>query len=171
MSNMEDKYVKASEIEITGSLVKSVMFKNPVPAIATAIAGAALFFLKDTATTVIGIILIVAALYYIFIVKDRHTVDVYDDSVVIYSENDQTLAKKIMYDDIFEWSFFDSNVKNSCIILTLNDYSTVTTTTFQLSKYFNALRTTIPEKELRQKQLNAAHKKIQSFKIGSKKKK
>ena len=171
MSNMEDKYVKASEIEITGNLVKQVMFKNPIPAIATAITGAALFLLKDTATTVIGIVLIIAALYYIFIARDRHTVDVYDDSVVIYSENDQTMARKIMYDDIYEWSFFDSNVKNSCIILTLNDYSTVTTTTFQLSKYFNALRTTIPEKELRQKQLNTAHKKIQSFKIGSKKKK
>jgi hypothetical protein len=171
MSNMEDKYVKASEIEITGNLVKQVMFKNPIPAIATAITGAALFLLKDTATTVIGIVLIIAALYYIFIAKDRHTVDVYDDSVVIYSENDQTMARKIMYDDIYEWSFFDSNVKNSCIILTLNDYSTVTTTTFQLSKYFNALRTTIPDKELRQKQLNAAHEKIQSFKIRSKKKK
>ncbi len=171
MSNMEDKYVKASEIEITGNLVKQVMFKNPIPAIATAITGAALFLLKDTATTVIGVVLIIAALYYIFIARDRHTVDVYDDSVVIYSENDQTLARKIMYDDIFEWSFFDSNVKNSCIILTLNDYSTVTTTTFQLSKYFNALRTTIPDKELRQKQLNAAHEKIQSFKIRSKKKK
>ncbi len=171
MSNMEDKYIKVSEIEITGNLVKQVMFKNPIPAIATAITGAALFLLKDTATTVIGIVLIIAALYYIFIAKDRHTVDVYDDSVVIYSENDQTMARKIMYDDIYEWSFFDSNVKNSCIILTLNDYSTVTTTTFQLSKYFNALRTTIPDKELRQKQLNAAHEKIQSFKIRSKKKK
>ena len=171
MSNMEDKYIKTDEIEITGNLVRRVMFKNPIPAIATIVAGASLFLLKDTATTIIGIVLIIAALYYIFIARDRHTVDVYDDSLVIYNENDQTLARKIMYDDIYEWSFFDSNVKNSCIILTLNDYSTITTTTFQLSKYFNALRTTIPEKELRQKQLNAAHKNIQSFKIGSKKKK
>ena len=171
MSNMEDKYIKTDEIEITGNLVRRVMFKNPIPAIATIVAGAALFLLKDTATTIIGIVLIIAALYYIFIARDRHTVDVYDDSLVIYNEDDQTLARKIMYDDIYEWSFFDSNVKNSCIILTLNDYSTITTTTFQLSKYFNALRTTIPEKELRQKQLNAANKKIQSFKIGSKKKK
>ena len=43
MSNMEDKYIKTDEIEITGNLVRRVMFKNPIPAIATIVAGAALF--------------------------------------------------------------------------------------------------------------------------------
>ena len=166
MSNMENKYIPVDQIEITGTLEKRVMFKNPIPAYATALTGAAMFLLKNTTTTVIGILLIICALCYIFLVKDRNTVDVYDDCVVVYDEKDAKLARKIMYDEITEWSFFDSNVRNSCIILTLSDNTQIATTTFQLAKYFNALRKTIPQKELRQKQLNAAHKRLKEFRFG-----
>ena len=166
MSNMENKYIPVEQIEVTGNLVNRVMFKNPIPAYATALTGAAMFLLKNTTTTVIGVLLIICALCYIFLIKDRHTVDVYDDCVVLYDEKDERLARKIMYDEITEWSFFDSNVRNSCIILTLGDNTQIATTTFQLAKYFNSLRKTIPQKELRQKQLNAAHKRLSEFRFG-----
>ena len=78
MSNMENKYIPVDQIEITGNLEKRVMFKNPIPAYATALTGAAMFLLKNTTTTVIGILLIICALCYIFLVKDRNTVDVYE---------------------------------------------------------------------------------------------
>ena len=68
-----------------------------------------------------------------------------------------------MNEDIFEWTFYDSSQQNSCIIFTLNDYTKFAKTTFLLASCVDTLRKTIPEKELRTKQLGAARERIRKF--------
>ena len=163
MSEIQEEYVPVEQIEVTGNLIKRIMNKNPIPAIGSIPIGIRLFFLKDTACMILGGVLAVSALRYLIFVKDKKTFDIYDDSVVVYHDRDQNLARKVMNEDIFEWTFYDSNQQNSCIIFTLNDYNKFAKTTFLLSKCVDALRKTIPEKELRAKQLGIARERIRKF--------
>lgn len=163
MSEIQEEYVPVEQIVVTGNLIRKIMNKNPVPAAVSIPLGARLFILKDTACYIIGGCLILAAIIYLVVVKDRKTFDIYDDCVIVYNDKDDNLARKVMNEDIYEWTFYDSNQQNSCIIFTLNDYSKFAKTTFLLAKCVDALRKTIPEKELREKQLNSARQRIRKF--------
>lgn len=163
MSEIQEEYVPVEQIVVTGNLVKRIMNKNMVPAMVTIPLGILMMLLKDTACTIVAGILILAALVYLVVIKDHVTFDIYDDCVIVYHDKDQNLARKVMNEDIFEWTFYDSSQQNSCIIFTLNDYTKFAKTTFLLASCVDTLRKTIPEKELRTKQLGAARERIRKF--------
>ena len=163
MSEIQEEYVPVEQIVVTGNLVKRIMNKNIVPAIVTIPLGALMFMLKDVACMIVGGGLILAAVIYLLIIKDRRTFDIYDDCVIVYHDKDPNMARKVMNDEIFEWTFYDSSQQNSCIIFTLNDYSKFAKTTFLLASCVDTLRKTIPDKELRSKQLGAARERIKKF--------
>ena len=155
-------YVPVSQITVSGNLIKTTMYKNNTAVYLAIPIALGLILIRHVLTIITGLVILVAVFFALTKVKDRRVVDMYDDCLVIYDEKDPELARKLLLEDIYEWTIRDSNQNASCAIFTMNYGERITRNTFQLVKCYNTLRDLMPDKESRIRQLNYRGEKVNS---------
>ena len=96
--------VDIQELNITGTPLRSIFFKNNNSSVIVIIAGILLIMLRKPASIVLGIFCIALALFVWFKVGDAKVIDIYRDFLIIYSDKDPNKAIKVNMDEIEEWA-------------------------------------------------------------------
>ncbi len=139
---------KPEEIEITGKLIASIGFKLLTASYVMIAAGIGVIVLsRNFWGIVLGIIPIALGVMAIIRIKDYKTMDIYDDSIVIYTDPSWEKAVKIPYDDIEQWSSESQANAADAIMLVLKNGLTVYKNTFQIEKATKALLENLEKKE------------------------
>ena len=154
-------YVPVSQITVSGNL-KTIMYKNNTAVYLAIPIALGLILIRHVLTIITGFVILAAVFFALTRVKDRKVVDMYDGCLVIYDEKDLELARKLLLEDIYEWTIRDSNQNASCAIFTMNYGERISRNTFQLVKCYNTLRDLMPDKESRIRQLNYRGEKVNS---------
>lgn len=155
-------YVPVSQITVSGNLIKTIMYKNNTAVYLAIPIALGLILIRHVLTIITGFVILAAVFFALTRVKDRKVVDMYDGCLVIYDEKDLELARKLLLEDIYEWTIRDSNQNASCAIFTMNYGERISRNTFQLVKCYNTLRDLMPDKESRIRQLNYRGEKVNS---------
>ena len=155
-------YVLVSQITVSGNLIKTIMYKNNTAVYLAIPIALGLILIRHVLTIITGFVILAAVFFALTRVKDRKVVDMYDGCLVIYDEKDLELARKLLLEDIYEWTIRDSNQNASCAIFTMNYGERISRNTFQLVKCYNTLRDLMPDKEFRIRQLNYRGEKVNS---------
>ena len=155
-------YVPVSQITVSGNLIKTIMYKNNTAVYLAIPIALGLILIRHVLTIITGFVILAAGFFALNRVKDRKVVDMYDGCLVIYDEKDLELARKLLLEDIYEWTIRDSNQNASCAIFTMNYGERISRNTFQLVKCYNTLRDLMPDKEFRIRQLNYRGEKVNS---------
>ena len=155
-------YVLVSQITVSGNLIKTIMYKNNTAVYLAIPIALGLILIRHVLTIITGFVILAAVFFALTRVKDRKVVDMYDGCLVIYDEKDLELARKLLLEDIYEWTIRDSNQNASCAIFTMNYGERISRNTFQLVKCYNTLRDLMPDKESRIRQLNYRGEKVNS---------
>ena len=155
-------FVPASQIIVTGNPVRTIMYKNNTAVYLAIPIAIGRILIRHILTIITGIVLLAAVFFALTKVRDHKVMDMYDDCLVIYDEKNPELARKLLLEDIYEWTIRDSNQNASCAIFTMNYGERVTRNTFQLVKCYNTLRDLMPDKESRVRQLNYRGEKVNS---------
>ena len=154
-------YVPVSQITVSGNL-KTIMYKNNTAVYLAIPIALGLILIRHVLTIITGFVILAAVFFALTRVKDRKVVDMYDGCLVIYDEKDLELARKLLLEDIYEWTIRDSNQNASYAIFTMNYGERISRNTFQLVKCYNTLRDLMPDKESRIRQLNYRGEKVNS---------
>ena len=154
-------YVPVSQITVSGNL-KTIMYKNNTAVYLAIPIALGLILIRHVLTIITGFVILAAVFFALTRVKDRKVVDMYDGCLVIYDEKDLELARKLLLEDIYEWTIRDSNQNASCAIFIMNYGERISRNTFQLVKCYNTLRDLMPDKESRIRQLNYRGEKVNS---------
>lgn len=155
-------YVPVSQITVSGNLIKTIMYKNNTAVYLAIPIALGLILIRHVLTIITGFVILAAVFFALTRVKDRKVVDMYDGCLVIYDEKDLELARKLLLEDIYEWTIRDSNQNASYAIFTMNYGERISRNTFQLVKCYNTLRDLMPDKESRIRQLNYRGEKVNS---------
>ena len=161
-SSSVNGFVPVSQITVNGTFVKTIMYKNNTAVYLAIPIALGLILIRHVLTIITGLVILAAVFFALTKVKDRRVVEMYDDCLVIYDEKDPELARKLLLEDIYEWTIRDSNQNASCAIFTMNYGERVSRNTFQLVKCYNTLRDLMPDKESRIRQLNYRGEKVNS---------
>ncbi|MBQ5445007.1 MAG: hypothetical protein IIU29_07460 [Erysipelotrichaceae bacterium] len=141
---------KPEEIEITGKLIANIGFKLLTASYVMIAAGAAVIALTRNIWGIIfGLVPIALGVMAIIRIKDYRTMDIYDDSIVIYTDPSCEKAVKIPYEDIEQWSSESQANAADAIMLVLKNGLTVYKNTFQIEKATKALLVNLEKKEKR----------------------
>ena len=161
-SSSASGFVPVSQITVNGTFVKTIMYKNNTAVYLAIPIALGLILIRHVLTIITGFVILAAVFFALTRVKDRKVVDMYDGCLVIYDEKDLELARKLLLEDIYEWTIRDSNQNASCAIFTMNYGERISRNTFQLVKCYNTLRDLMPDKESRIRQLNYRGEKVNS---------
>ena len=141
---------RPEDIEVTGRLIANIGFKLVTASYLMIAVGIGVIALTRNLTGIIlGIIPIVIGVLAIIRVKDYKTMDIYDDSIVIYTDPSCEKAVKIPYEDIEQWSVEGQASAADAIMLVLKNGLTVYKNTFQSEKAAKALLEKLEKKEKR----------------------
>ncbi|MBQ1827515.1 MAG: hypothetical protein II126_06025 [Erysipelotrichaceae bacterium] len=141
---------KPEEIEITGKLIANIGFKLLTASYVMIAAGIAVIALTRNFWGIIfGLVPIALGVMAIIRIKDYRTMDIYDDSIVIYTDPSCEKAVKIPYEDIEQWSSESQANAADAIMLVLKNGLTVYKNTFQIEKATKALLVNLEKKEKR----------------------
>lgn len=141
---------RPEDIEVTGRLIANIGFKLVTASYLMIAVGIGVIALTRNLTGIIlGIIPIVIGVLAIIRVKDYKTMDIYDDSIVIYTDPSCEKAVKIPYEDIEQWSVEGQASAADAIMLILKNGLTVYKNTFQSEKAAKALLEKLEKKEKR----------------------
>lgn len=169
--SLEEK-IKATdinELNITGNLVKNIFFKNNTSAYVIMICGILLFLLRSIWGYLLGAFAIGIALFVLLKVKDYKVMDIYDDSIVLYADEEAAKAAKIPYDDIIEWTIQNNASGVDAVMLKLKSGEVIYKNTFQVGKCYDALMKFISAKESRVIQMEKNRQKNFNFRENVKK--
>lgn len=145
--------VDIQELNITGTPLRSIFFKNNNSSVIVIIAGILLIMLRKPASIVLGIFCIALALFVWFKVGDAKVIDIYRDFLIIYSDKDPNKAIKVNMDEIEEWAIKNNSGGNDAVMVKLNSGETIFKDTFQLGRFYKVMFDIIPERESRQIQM------------------
>lgn len=106
--------MERSDIVENGRLITTATSKPIAAIIVSFIAGIALiFFLHNVGGYAAGAVMIAMSLYVNWKAANHKVLEIYDDAVILYSENDSTRAVRIPVAEIKEW---EVNVKGKYIV-------------------------------------------------------
>lgn len=157
----ELKYQDIKSIKVDSKLIDSGAFKPIKSSIVIVIVGVALMLVNEFLVRALGVFFIAIALFVMFFVKDKKTIDVYEKGCVIYNSKDQNLAYYLDFEDIEEWDITHESGHDT-VIFTLLDGNRAVVDTFQTNKIYAALEKAVPKKshiavlEKKNKEMNAS---------------
>ncbi len=147
---MTDKNLKPLELlENDGILIGEVNFKPNRAIIIAFIAALALILTRHPLAIVLAAFILGIALYVHYNVKDRKTVGVYDNYLIVYGSENPELARRIDFEDIVEWECKTNQNGADAVMLKLNDEEVIYKDTFQLPLAAKLLRKALPAKDSR----------------------
>ena len=138
-------YIPLEEIEENGKLLKEIGYKSYVASITLLISGIIIFLAKGTMFKVFGVLCVLLALGYVFLIKDTIIVRLYDDAVVFINAEEQT-GLRVDYNEVAEW-----NLKNDAVNVIRNDGLVVRAETPVSYRATGVLRKYMPDRETRVK--------------------
>lgn len=135
---MEIKYQRLEEVKPETKLICSASFKPTLAPIIICVAGIGLLFINNLWTRLLGAFFIVMTLLVLFLVKDKKTIDVYENGCLIFNSSNSELAYFINFDDIEEWDVLHESGHDT-VEFTFYDKDRAVVDTFQTTKVYNAL--------------------------------
>ncbi|MBR0138493.1 MAG: hypothetical protein IJM15_08790 [Erysipelotrichaceae bacterium] len=142
--------VKADEFQPTGKLIAEIGYKNVVASYVLIIAGIALIAItRNIPGIVFGAVLIAFGAFAHLKIEDYKTMDIYDDSVVIYTDPGCKKVVQFRNEDITQWSVENQQNAAEAIMLMMKDGLPVYKNTFQSEKAAKFLMQTMETKEKR----------------------
>ena len=142
--------IKADEFRPSGKLLAEIGYKNTIASYVLIIAGIALIAItRNIPGVVFGAILIAIGAFAHFRIKDYKTIDIYDDSVVIYTDPGCEKLVQFRNEDITQWSIENQLNAAESIMLMMKDGLPVYKNTFQSEKAAKFLMQTMEAKEKR----------------------
>lgn len=135
---MEIKYQKLEEVKPDTKLICSASFKPTLAPIIICVAGIGLLFINNLWTRLLGVFFIAMPLLVIFLVKDKKTMDVYENGCLIFNPSNSELAYFINFDDIEEWDVLHESGHDT-VEFVFPDKNRAVVDTFQTNKIYNAL--------------------------------
>ena len=136
------KYVEKSTLSLPSEHLASTML--------IAVIFAALFVLMgEILTIVLGLFILAFAAFVQLKVKDYPTLEVYQDFVLVYKLESDTLVRRIDYKDVEEWTCKDNEGKSNCVVFKLYNGETIYKDTFLSGKAYRLFRKLMGDKESR----------------------
>ncbi len=161
---MNDKILLPIEkLDNTGTLVGEVFYKPTKAIIYVSLAALLLALTRNWLAILLGVFILGVALVVNYIIKDRITLGIYQDYVIVYASEDPTLARKISYSELAEWDCKTDAAGADAIMLKLVDGEIIYKDTFQAPVAFRLLRQALPEKETRKIKAEQEKKKKLKF--------
>ncbi len=145
------EYVELSSLELTGKHICDINYK-PTSTLIGAFVFVALMvvltvFTKSIYGVILGVFVLVYAIFVTKTVKDYRTLSIYDTYVLVSKLDSPNEVKKINYEDVEEWTCKNNEGKANCVMFKLKDGEVIYKDTFQFNKAFNELNKLMPEKE------------------------
>lgn len=141
----ELKYQNINEIKVDSKLVSNIAFKPLYPPIIISIVGIAMLFVNVLVIRILAVFFIAMALFVLFFVNDKKTIDIYEKGCVIYHPNNKGLAYYLDFSQVEEWDILHESGHDT-IEFTLLDKNRAVVDTFQSNKAYSALDKAIPDK-------------------------
>lgn len=147
MIKEDEKMVLLSEIEIDKPLIKTIKYKPTFSVYAVIIIGILLMLTRHIAFVLLGLFFIGLACIVLFVVKEKDTLSIYENFVIVHDFSRPDYGRKVLYDDIVEWNCSSKDGNSSGITLKLIGDEVVYKDTFQTSAAFKELNKIMPAKE------------------------
>lgn len=143
------KYVEKATLSLPSEHLALILFK-PRSTMLIAVIFAALFVLMgEILTIVLGLFILAFAAFVQLKVKDYPTLEVYQDFVLVYKLESDTLVRRIDYKDVEEWTCKDNEGKSNCVVFKLYNGETIYKDTFLSGKAYRLFRKLMGDKESR----------------------
>lgn len=141
------EYVELSSIELTGNHICDINYKPNSTLIGAFIFAALMIITMNIYCIIIGVFVLVYAVFVTKTVNDYRTLSIYDTFVLISELDNSDKVRKINYDDVEEWTCKNNEGKANCVMFKLKDGEVIYKDTFQFGKAFNELNKLMPTKE------------------------
>ncbi len=140
-----NQFEHINELDEHGKLLGSVTYKPSRAIIAVMVVGCACTILFRNLFGILfgGFLLILSSLVF-FKVKDHKVMDVYDDALILYDNQDETRVLRLTLDEIVEWNV--NRDENYLITLKLKDGEQLGAQTFQVNEVHSLLKKVLPGK-------------------------
>lgn len=170
MIEENSNYVLVEDMEQEGTLIGSVMYKPYVAIVVSAIVGV-LFILTGNWIAIIAGIVFFGIVILVYVnVKDRKTVDVYDEYLILYHTDEPEYGRRIDYYEIAEWTIKNGSSSSDSLMIRLKDGEVIYKDTFLSGKVYRYVNKAIPQLETRYLQAEENKKKKLKFRWPFKKK-
>ena len=143
----KSKYMDINEIDLTGTLIGKVGYKPQYAVIFICVGAALLCLTRNWIAIALAGFMAAISLFVNQAVKERKTVDIYQEFLIIYSSDDDGKAIKIGVDDIVQWECKSGTTSADALCIKLKSEEEVFKNTFQTSKMFRYMNKCIPSKE------------------------
>jgi len=144
---MEENNQKIEDITGTGTLIGEVWYKPQWAVIVCCFIAFLLCLTANYMAIILAVFIFAISFFVNHSVKDYKTVEVYDYYLIIYSAIDDETGRRILCDDIVEWTCKNGNNAADALMIELEGGEVVYKNTFQIAKLFRYLNKVIPEKE------------------------
>lgn len=141
------EFVELSSIELTGNHICDINYKPNSTLIGAFIFSALMVITLNIYCVILGIFVLVYAVFVTKTVTDYRTLSIYDTYVLISEIDNADKVRKVNYEDIQEWACKNNEGKANCVMFKLKDGEVIYKDTFQFNKAFNELNKIMPEKE------------------------
>ena len=143
----KNDYLDISKIDVTGTLIGNVGYKPQYTIIITCVFAALLCLTRNILAIGIAVFMAAFALFVNRSVKERKSVDVYKEFLIVYDSEDESKAQKIDVDDIVEWGCKSGTTGADALWVKLKDEREIFKNTFQIGKMFRCMNKCLPDKE------------------------
>ncbi len=143
------KYVEKSTLSLPSTYLSLILFKPKSTMLIAAVFAILFILMGQVLTIVLGLFIFAFALFVQFKVKDYPTLEVYDDFVLVYKLDSDSLVRKLDYCDIEEWTCKDNEGKSNCVVFKLYNGETIYKDTFLSGKAYRLFRKLMGDKESR----------------------
>ncbi len=147
----EPVYVPINTIEQTGNYVRTIKYIPYGQVWFLLVLGAALILVFRTAMFyILGGIMVALALIVLLFIKDHKCIDVYDDALVFFDNNDSTKAVKVAYNDIKQWAVKDSSTGSQVVMVWTKDNVVISSDSSQFNLFYKTMSKKLPNKEVQE---------------------
>lgn len=147
MDKERSDYRPAASTPVEGTLVRHIRYKPVLGSLIISLLGAAALLIPNTVGRLAGIVLIAAALYVIFFVRNSQVMDIYTGGILAHADNNDSLVLFLPYGEISQWSVKRSGSGTQVVMLMLRDGQYVYKETFEMAGIRRVLLKYLPEKE------------------------
>ena len=148
---MEDgsKYQRYEELEISGEILKRIMYRPKFAIYFCSALGLALCLSLNLLLIGLGLGIIALSIFVYTRLEDHKVLDIYNGFLVVYNIDDEALARKIVFDDIEEWGLKNSEMGVDAIMIRLKDGELIYKDTFSIAKAYRQLEKLMKDKSSR----------------------
>lgn len=142
-------YVDASSIQLKGTLDRKIHFRSNISIVVCLAFGIAIFFVPSIIAKILGVFFVVMALAVLALVKDKPTIDIYDDGVLLHHPEDLSKAMFLPYEKIIEFEGKNENGAEA-IQFVMDNGQSIYKDTFNTGNALRGIRKYIQQKETRE---------------------